>query len=58
MTRSLREFRVLSFDCYGTLIDSNSRLFCVSDGGAACLIVVEGRIITQWEARAGFTIRF
>jgi hypothetical protein len=43
---------------YGTLVDNNSRLFCVSDGGGVCLITVEGRIITQWEARAGFTIRF
>lgn len=43
---------------YGTLIDSNSRLFCVSDGGGACLITLEGRILTQWEARAGLTIRF
>lgn len=43
---------------YGTLIDNNSRLFCVSDGGGACLITVEGRIITQWEARAGLSIRF
>jgi hypothetical protein len=43
---------------YGTLIDNNSRLFCEIDGGGACLIIVEGRIITQWEARAGLTIRF
>lgn len=43
---------------FGTLIDSNSRLFCVSDGGAACLIVAEGRIFAQWEARAGFSLRF
>ena len=43
---------------YGTLIDSTSRLFCVSDGGGACLITLEGRILTQWEARAGLTIRF
>jgi hypothetical protein len=43
---------------YGTLIDNNSRLFCVSDGGGSCLIIVEGRMITQWEARAGFTVRF
>lgn len=43
---------------FGTLIDSNSRLFCVSDGGAACLIVAEGRVLAQWEARAGFSIRF
>lgn len=43
---------------FGTLIDSNSRLFCVSAGGGACLIVAEGRMLTQWEARAGLSIRF
>ena len=43
---------------YGTLVDSNSRLFCEVDGGGACLIIVEGRIVSQWEARAGFSMRF
>lgn len=43
---------------YGTLIDNNSRLFCEIDGGGACLIVIEGRIVAQWEARAGFSLRF
>ena len=43
---------------FGSLLDSNSRLFCVSDGGATCLIVVEGRVLTQWEARAGLSVRF
>jgi hypothetical protein len=43
---------------FGTLIDNNSRLFCEIDGGGACLIVIEGRIVAQWEARAGFSIRF
>lgn len=43
---------------FGTLIESNSRLFCASDGGVVCLIVAEGRILAQWEARAGFTARF
>ena len=43
---------------FGTLIDSSSRLFCESDGGGACLIVAKGEVLTQFEARAGFSIRF
>ena len=43
---------------FGTVIDSSNRLFCESDGGAACLIVTEGEILSQWEARAGFSVRF
>ena len=44
---------------FGTLIDSSSRLFCgSSELGGACLIVTEGEILSQWEARAGFSVRF
>ena len=43
---------------FGTVIDSSSRLFCESDGGAACLILAKGEILAQWEARAGVSIRF
>lgn len=43
---------------FGTLIDSSSRLFCESDGGGTCLIVAKGEVLTQWEARAGVSIRF
>jgi hypothetical protein len=44
---------------YGTLIDSDNRLFCESDGGAgSCLIILEGEILWQWEARIGLTLRF
>ena len=43
---------------FGTLIDSSSRLFCASDGGGSCLIVAKGEVLTQFEARAGFSIRF
>ena len=43
---------------FGTFVDSNSRLFCVSDGGAECLIIAEGDFVTQWEARAGLSLRF
>ncbi len=44
---------------YATLIDSNNRLFCESDGGAgSCLIILEGKLLNQWEARLGLTLRF
>lgn len=44
---------------YGTLIDSDNRLFCESDGGTGtCLIVLDGKLLTQWEARLGLTFRF
>ena len=43
---------------FATLMDSNNRLFCESDGGGSCLIVIEGRLLTQWEARAGIALRF
>ena len=44
---------------YGTLVDSDNRLFCESDGGAGtCLIILEGEILAQWEARVGLMLRF
>jgi hypothetical protein len=44
---------------YGSLIDSDNRLFCESDGGAGtCLIILEGEVLAQWEARVGLTLRF
>jgi hypothetical protein len=44
---------------YGTFVDENSRIFCGSDGGVgACLIELEGSVVTQWEARAGVVFRF
>lgn len=44
---------------YGTLIDSDNRLFCESDGGeGTCLIILEGEVLAQWEARVGLTLRF
>ena len=44
---------------YGTLVDSDSRLFCESDGGAgSCLIILEGEVLGQWEARVGLTLGF
>ncbi len=44
---------------FTTFVDDDSRIFCGSDGGGgACLIQVNGRLLTQWEARAGLVFRF
>jgi hypothetical protein len=44
---------------YGTLVDSNSELFCQSDpAGAICAITVDGTILWQFQAFAGFVFRF
>ena len=44
---------------YSTIVDDDSSLFCESSGGTgSCLIVLDGNLFTQWEARAGFTVRF
>jgi hypothetical protein len=49
----------LEFRAFTTFIDSNSDLFCQSDaGGGSCLILVDSKTLTQWEARAGITLRF
>ncbi len=44
---------------YSTFVDDDSSLFCESSGGnGSCLIVLDGNLFTQWEARAGLTVRF
>lgn len=44
---------------FTTFVDSDSRIFCSSAGGAGtCLIQVDGTTVTQWEARAGLVFRF
>jgi hypothetical protein len=44
---------------FTTLIDDNSDIFCSSiDGAGSCLIRVDARILSQWEARAGLVFRF
>ena len=44
---------------YTSLVDSNSDIFCkTSADESGCLIRVEGTLFTQWEARAGLTVRF
>jgi hypothetical protein len=49
----------LEIRAFTSFIDSDSSLFCQSDaGGGSCLILIEGNTLTQWEARAGITLRF
>ena len=49
----------LEVRAFTTFIDSSSNLFCQSDGGSgSCLILIESNTLTQWEARAGITLRF
>jgi hypothetical protein len=44
---------------FTTLVDDDSDIFCSSiDGAGACLIRVDARTLTQWEARAGLVFRF
>ena len=43
----------------GTLVDSDSRLFCgVNNGAGGCLIQTSGDILWQFEAQAGVVFRF
>ena len=44
---------------FATFLDKSNRLFCESnEQGGTCLIIIEGNVLAQWEARAGFTVRF
>jgi len=44
---------------FTTFVEDDSSIFCSSTGGGgACLIQVDGRMLTQWEARAGLVFRF
>ena len=44
---------------YGTFLEDDSSIFCQSIGGdASCLIQVDAKVLTQWEARAGLVYRF
>lgn len=44
---------------FGTLVDSDTGLFCESGaGGAACAIEVDGRVLWQIETFAGLVLRF
>jgi opacity protein-like surface antigen len=42
----------------GTVVDSDSDLFCVSAGGAVCAFQLEGHVHWQMQAMAGATFRF
>lgn len=44
---------------WGTLVDSNTSLFCRSgSSGAACAIQIDGRVLWQLETSAGLVFRF
>jgi len=46
---------------FGTLVQSGSDLFCISDPGngtAGCLVTVTGEVLWQTQAMAGLTFRF
>lgn len=44
---------------YGTLIDSNSKIFCSSaPNNSGCLIQTSGKLLSQWEISAGGAFRF
>ena len=44
---------------FATFVDGDSTIFCASEEGTgACLILVDAKILTQWEARAGLVFRF
>ncbi len=44
---------------WGTLLDSNTSLFCSSGlPGGACVITVDGRMLWQFETFAGVVVRF
>ncbi len=42
----------------GTIVDSESSIFCVSAGGAACSFHLEGTVLWQMQTFAGVTFRF
>jgi hypothetical protein len=44
---------------FTTFVDGDSNIFCASEAGTgSCLILVDAKILTQWEARAGLVFRF
>lgn len=44
---------------FGTLVDSDSRLFCTSDpGGGLCAIALDGTMLWQLQTFAGLVFRF
>ncbi len=43
---------------YGSFVDSDTSIFCVSSGGATCLIQSDADVLWQWEMTAGASWRF
>lgn len=44
---------------FTTFVDSDSNIFCSSlEGAGDCLVQMDTRTLTQWEARAGLVLRF
>jgi len=44
---------------YGTLLDSNTNIFCSSaPNNSGCLIQTRGKLLSQWEISAGAALRF
>ena len=44
---------------FTTFVDGDSNICCASEAGTgSCLILVDAKILTQWEARAGLVFRF
>ena len=44
---------------YGTVVDSDSKIFCTSGpSGLSCLINTKAQMLWQWEMLAGLTFRF
>jgi opacity protein-like surface antigen len=48
----------LDLRAYGTVLDSDSDIFCVSSGGATCRIKVKSDFFLQYAANLGVTIGF
>ena len=48
----------LDLRAYGTVLDSDSEIFCVSSGGATCRIKVKSDVFLQYSANLGVTVGF
>lgn len=48
----------LDLRAYGTVLDSESELFCVSSSGLTCRIKAKGSLLMQYSANLGVTIGF
>ncbi len=48
----------LDLRAFGTVLDSDSAIFCVSSGGLTCRIKAKGDFFLQYAANLGFTVGF